>query len=143
MPRLQGRILVPRRGCFQNFRQAPRPFHVGVAPPPPPGFPTDPVPTVSSEAKPSSPTSDVCGCVLSQDPFGDNEGTFDYTSIKERLENIKKSIDAEKPSGSDLDGSPYHEEDETEWSIKQPVVTTTKNPKPEIEDWVGFLYEED
>lgn len=64
-------------------------------------------------------------------------------SIKERLQNIKKSIDAEKASGSDLDGSPYHEEDETEWSIKLPVVTTTKNPKPEIEDWVGFLYEED
>ncbi|XP_074626335.1 ubiquitin-conjugating enzyme E2 Z-like [Acropora palmata] len=78
-----------------------------------------------------------------KDPFRVNEGTFDYASIKERLQNIKKSIDAEKPSGSDLDGSPYHEEDETEWSIKLPVVTTTKNPKPEIEDWVGFLYEED
>ena len=72
-----------------------------------------------------------------------NEGTFDYASIKKRLQNIKKNIDAEKASASDLDGSPCDEEDETECPNQLPVVTTAKNPKPEIEDWVEFLYGED
>lgn len=74
-----------------------------------------------------------------KDPFRTNEGVFDYSSVKLRLQNIKKTIDTENASRSDLEDSPG-EMDEEE-SLKPSV--TAENTKPEIEDWVEFLYGDD
>ena len=57
---------------------------------------------------------------------------FDYISIKQRLEVIKKRLDAKKASGHELDDSSGDEEDEK-----------AKESPPEIDDWEAFLYGDD
>ena len=75
--------------------------------------------------------------ILLQDPFRNNEGVFDYATIKARLGAIKRNIDAEKASGSELDDSLSDEEEEA----RKP--TLAENPPPEIDDWEEFLYGDD
>ena len=72
-----------------------------------------------------------------QDPFRNNEGVFDYATIKARLEVIKRRIDDEKASGDELDDSLSDEEEEA----RKP--TLPENPAPEIDDWEEFLYGDD
>lgn len=74
--------------------------------------------------------------ILFQDPFGENQGVFDYSSIKLRLDAIKRNIDAEKAAAGELDDT---ESDEEEAS--KPAVA--ENPPPEIDDWEEFLYGDD
>lgn len=71
-----------------------------------------------------------------KDPFGENQGVFDYSSIKLRLDAIKRNIDAEKAAAGGLDDT---ESDEEEAS--KPAVA--ENPPPEIDDWEEFLYGDD
>ena len=83
---------------------------------------------------------DICNFVVSillQDPFRNNEGVFNYATIKARLGAIKRSIDTEKASGSELDDSPSDDEEE---ACKP---TLPENSPPEIDDWEEFLYGDD
>lgn len=43
--------------------------------------------------------------VFFQDPFGEKRGTFDFVSIKQRLEAIKKRLDDKKPVAPSSDMS--------------------------------------
>jgi len=40
-----------------------------------------------------------------QDPFGEKRGSFDFISIKQRLELIKKRLEEKKPAAHASDGS--------------------------------------
>lgn len=42
---------------------------------------------------------------LWQDPFGEKRGMFDFVSIKQRLEVIKKRLEEKKPVGQGSDAS--------------------------------------
>ena len=42
---------------------------------------------------------------LFQDPFGEKRGTFDFVSIKQRIEVIKKRLDEKKPVAHTSDAS--------------------------------------
>jgi len=71
-------------------------------------------------------------CFL-QDPYGENVGVFDYVSLKQRLQAIKKRLDAKKALGNELEDSSSEEEEE---------VKIEESP-PEIDDWEAFLYGDD
>ena len=58
---------------------------------------------------------------------------FDYVSLKQRLEAIKKRLNAKKALGNELEDSSSEEEE---------VVKTEESP-PEIDDWEAFLYDDD
>jgi len=68
-----------------------------------------------------------------KDPFGTNGGTFDYSSIKQRLEAIKRKIESEKEE-NDLDESMSDEEETPKLALPR------STEPPEIDDWVDFLY---
>jgi len=55
-------------------------------------------------------------------------------SLKQRLEAIKKRLDAKKALGNELEDSSSEEEEEE--------VKTRESP-PEIDDWEAFLYGDD
>jgi len=71
--------------------------------------------------------------IIFQDPFGTNGGTFDYSSIKQRLEAIKRKIESEKEE-NDLDESMSDEEETPKLALPR------STEPPEIDDWVDFLY---
>ena len=68
-----------------------------------------------------------------QDPYGENEGKFDYLTLKYRLDAIKKILDQKKASGHELDDSSSEEEEQQQ----------TEEIAPEIDDWDAFLYGDD
>lgn len=68
-----------------------------------------------------------------QDPYRENEGKFDYSSLKQRLEVIKKRLEEKKASGHELDDSSSEEEEEKK----------AEESPPEIDDWEAFLYGDD
>ncbi|XP_078373848.1 ubiquitin-conjugating enzyme E2 Z-like isoform X2 [Oculina patagonica] len=74
------------------------------------------------------------------DPFHENMGTFDYASIKQRLEVIKKRLDAKKALGHELDDPLSEDEIEVEEEEKEKEEKKAKESPPEIDDWEAFLY---
>lgn len=68
-----------------------------------------------------------------KDPYGENEGKFDYLTLKYRLDAIKKILDEKKASGHELDDSSSEEEEQQQ----------TEEIAPEIDDWDAFLYGDD
>lgn len=75
-----------------------------------------------------------------QDPFHENMGIFDYASIKQRLEVIKKRLDAKKALGHELDDPLSEDEIEIEEEEKEKEEKKAKESPPEIDDWEAFLY---
>ena len=71
-----------------------------------------------------------------QDPFRENGGVFNYSSLKLRLDAIKRKVDAEKASGNELDNLSSDEEE-------APKPARPEDPPPEIDDWEEFLYGDD